>query len=217
MDWFSWLSKTHIQPPFIQEYALVLSHNQLEEDDIPYFNHEFLQSMGISIAKHRLEILKLARKSSGSHPMAKLLAAIKKTKRILARYVRTWMHLKDSAMARVKRRSYSSRWKVAMVKRSNRLTVMNKLGPATLLITNGYQPVVGSSGAKVNSFSGSLVYELQQGESKEDGEYTENLYSDDEDNRDGGSCGGGGGGGYWPGTSVEEIKWDAMFQDLKPT
>ncbi|XP_076923802.1 uncharacterized protein LOC143586048 [Bidens hawaiensis] len=168
MDWFSWLSKSHIQPPFIHEYALVLSHKQLEEDDIPYFNHKFLQSMGISIAKHRLEILKLARKSSGSHPIAKL--------------------------------------------------VMNKLGPATLLITNGYQPVVGSGGAKVKSFSGSLVYDLRQGESMEDGgEYTENLFSDGDDDGDGGSCGGGGGGGYWSGTSVEEIKWDAMFQDLKPT
>ncbi|XP_076948295.1 uncharacterized protein LOC143620488 [Bidens hawaiensis] len=214
MDWFSWFSKSGIQPPFIHEYALVFSHNQLEEDDIPYFNHEFLQSMGISIAKHRLEILKLARKSSGSHLMAKLCAAIKKTKRILARYVRTWRHRNDSAVVRVKRRSYSSRWKVAMVKRSNRL-VMNKLGPATLLITNGYRPVEGSGGAIVNSFSGSLVYDLRPGESKEDGgEYTEILCSDDEDDGDGGSCGGG---GYWSGTCVEGIKWDAMFQDLHPT
>ncbi|KAF5796502.1 putative sterile alpha motif domain-containing protein [Helianthus annuus] len=215
MDWFSWLSKSNLEPPFIHEYAIAFSQNQLEEDDIAYLNHEFLQSMGISIAKHRLEILKLARKSSGSHPMAKLIAAIKKSKRTLARYVRTWIHRNDSAMVMVKTRSYSTRWKAAMVKRSNRL-VMNKR-PATLLITNGYRPVVGYGGDKVNSLGGSLVYDLRHDESKEDsGEYGENLFSDDEDG--GGYRGrGGGGGGYWFGRSVEEIKWDAMFQNLKPT
>ncbi|KAJ0539801.1 hypothetical protein HanHA300_Chr08g0290601 [Helianthus annuus] len=93
--------------------------------------------------------------------------------------------------------------------------VMNKR-PATLLITNGYRPVVGYGGDKVNSFGGSLVYDIRHDESKEDsGEYGENLFSDDEDG--GGYRGRGGGGGYWSGRSVEEIKWDAMFQNLKPT
>ncbi|KAK1435665.1 hypothetical protein QVD17_01431 [Tagetes erecta] len=164
--------------------------------------------MGITIAKHRLEILKLARKSSGSHPMAKLVATINKTKRTLARYVRTWVHRDDSrsAMVVVKTsRSYSSRWKAAMVKRSNRL-VKNKQAPATtLLITNGYRPVIESSGTNIFTCLD---------ECKEDGvEYRENLYSDDEyDSRDR-----NGGGGYWCGRSVEEVKWDAMFQNLKPT
>ncbi|KAK1407098.1 hypothetical protein QVD17_38709 [Tagetes erecta] len=205
MDWFSWLSKTHLQPSFIHEYAIAFSHNQLEEDDISYFNHEFLQSMGISIAKHRLEILKLARKSSGSHPMARLIATIKKTKATLAQYVHTLVHRNDSALVMVKRsRSYSSRWKGALVKRSNRL-VMNKQGSGTLLISNGYRPVVRSSSAKVNSFSGSLVYDFRQDEGKED---DGGKYSDDEveDN-----------GEYWSGRGVEEIKWDAMFHNLKPT
>ncbi|KAI3686286.1 hypothetical protein L1987_79960 [Smallanthus sonchifolius] len=216
MDWFSWLSKTQLEPPFIHEYSIAFSHNQLEEDDISYFNHEFLQSMGISIAKHRLEILKLARKSYGSHPMARLIATVKKTKRTLARYVHTWVHRNDSAMVVVKRsRSYSSRWKEALVKRSNRM-VRNKQGSATLLITSGYRPAVRSGGAKVNSFSGSLVYDLRHDESKENGgKYRDNLYSDDE--VDGGYGGRDDGGEYWSGEGVEEIKWDAMFQNLKPT
>ncbi|KAD4385952.1 hypothetical protein R6Q59_009749 [Mikania micrantha] len=221
MDWFSWLSKTHLEPLFIHEYAVAFSHNQLEEDDISYFNHEFLQSMGISIAKHRLEILKLARKSSGLHPMARLMATVKKTKSTLARYVHTWVHRNDSAMVRVQRRSYSSRWKESLVKRSANRLVKNKQGSATLLITNGYRPVVRSGGAKVNSFSGSLVHDLRHDESKEEdgGNYRDNLYSDDEDGGGygGGDGRGGGVGEYWSGGGVEEIKWDAMFQNLKPT
>lgn len=62
MDWYSWLSKTGMEPTLIYAYSLTLSHNELEEDDKAHFNHEFLQSMGISIAKHRLHILKHARK-----------------------------------------------------------------------------------------------------------------------------------------------------------
>ncbi|KAM0010799.1 putative sterile alpha motif domain-containing protein [Helianthus debilis subsp. tardiflorus] len=221
MDWFSWLSKTHLDPPFIHEYAVAFSHNQLEEDDISYFNHEFLQSMGISIAKHRLEILKLARKSSGLHPMARLIATVKKTKRALAQHVHTWLHRNDSALVLVKKRSYSSRWKGALVKRSNRL-VMSKQGSGTLLISNGYRPVVRAGSAKVNSFSGSLVYDHRHDESKEDdGKYRDNVYSDDEVNGGYGDGDGGSDGGdeYWAGCGGvdQEIKWDAMFQNLKPT
>nr|XP_043607583.1 uncharacterized protein LOC122579466 [Erigeron canadensis] len=214
MDWFSWLSKTHLEPPYINEYAKTFSNNQLEEEDISYFNHEFLQSMGISIAKHRLEILKLSKKSSStSHPMAKLMLVFKKTKRTLANLVRTWVHRNDSAMVMVKRRTYSSRWKGAMVKRSNRL-VMNKQWSGTLLLTNGYRPVVKSNngGAKVNSFSSPLVYDIQHDEKKENGnEYKEeDLYSDYEDGNDGDE--------YWStNKGGEDIKWDAMFQNLKPT
>ncbi|KAI3504480.1 hypothetical protein L1887_25983 [Cichorium endivia] len=209
MDWFSWLSKTHLQPPFIHEYAEAFSHNQLGEDDIAYFNHEFLQSMGITIAKHRLEILKLAKGSSGSHPMTKLMSAFKKTRRTLASYFQTWMHRNDSAMVRVKRRSYSSRWKDAMAKRSNRL-VTNKQGSTTLLITNGYRPMVKSGGARVNSFSSPLVYDLHYDQGNANGGDNEgNSFTDDEDDGDT--------GGYWSGRGVEEIKWDAMFQNLKPT
>ncbi|KAL2327411.1 hypothetical protein Fmac_020838 [Flemingia macrophylla] len=62
MDWFSWLSRTTLEPSLIYEYGLAFARNELQLEDATYFNHEFLQSMGISIAKHRLEILKLAKK-----------------------------------------------------------------------------------------------------------------------------------------------------------
>ncbi|PWA83514.1 Sterile alpha motif/pointed domain-containing protein [Artemisia annua] len=117
IDWFSWLAKTGLDPSLIYEYGMSFSRNELEEDDIAYFNHEFLQSMGISIAKHRLEILKLARKtkgsSNGSPPMSKLIFAIKKTKRTLLKYIQTLVHRDESALVLVQK-SYGSRWKDAI-------------------------------------------------------------------------------------------------------
>ncbi|CAJ1944704.1 unnamed protein product [Sphenostylis stenocarpa] len=65
MDWFSWLSRTTLEPSLIYDYGLTFARNELQLEDACYFNHEFLQSMGISIAKHRLEILKLVKKEGG--------------------------------------------------------------------------------------------------------------------------------------------------------
>ncbi|KAH1042218.1 hypothetical protein AAZX31_09G086300 [Glycine max] len=65
MDWFSWLSRTSLEPSLIYEYGLAFARNELQLEDAIYFNHEFLQSMGVSIAKHRLEIIKLAKKEVG--------------------------------------------------------------------------------------------------------------------------------------------------------
>lgn len=193
MDWLSWLSKTGLEPSLVYEYGLSFSHNELEEDDIAYFNHEFLQSMGISIAKHRLEILKLARKERGParprprpRPMSRILVAIKRTKRCLVKYIRTWVHREDSALVLVPRRSYMS----SMVKRNKKLMVAKQ---GRLLLTNG------SPRPRVNSFSSPMVYDLGSDEKMED--------DDDEDEDD---------GYYWRG-GVEEIRWDAMFQNLKPT
>jgi len=190
MDWFSWLSKTSLEPSLVYEYGLAFSHNELEEDDIVYFNHEFLQSMGISIAKHRLEILKLGRKEKGgsSHSISRLIVAIKRTKRCLARCIRTWGRCEDKALVVVPRRSYSSRWKGAMMKRNKRLLVAKE---GTLLLTNGSPMDI--SGPRVYSFSSPLVHDYREDE-KGDGD----------------------GDGYWS-TGVEETRWDSMFQDLKPT
>ncbi|KAJ6331940.1 hypothetical protein OIU76_010340 [Salix suchowensis] len=68
MDWFSWLSRSGLDPSLIYEYGLAFARNELQAEDLAYFDHEFLLSMGISIAKHRLEILKLARKDAGGGP-----------------------------------------------------------------------------------------------------------------------------------------------------
>ncbi|XP_050382846.1 uncharacterized protein LOC126799648 [Argentina anserina] len=207
MDWFSWLSKTGLEPSPVYEYGLCFAHNELEEEDIVYFNHEFLQSMGISIAKHRLEILKLARKEKGRlasstpRPMTRLIVAIKKTKRCFAEFVRTWTRRSEdsSALALVPRPSkYRARFRGAMMKRSKnkKLGATKQVQGTRLLLTNGTaasSPVVVSGQSYGDGLSSPMVYDLRK---------EEKMDADDE--------------AYWS-TGVEEIKWDTMFQDLKPT
>ncbi|XP_050212746.1 uncharacterized protein LOC126664416 [Mercurialis annua] len=85
MDWFSWLSRTNLESSLVYEYGLAFSRNELQQDDLAYFNHEFLQSMGISVAKHRLEILKLARKEAGA--LSGIRNAINRTKKSIKRCI----------------------------------------------------------------------------------------------------------------------------------
>ncbi|XP_049410305.1 uncharacterized protein LOC125873412 [Solanum stenotomum] len=194
MDWFSWLSKTELEPSLVYEYGLAFAHNELEQDDIAYFNHEFLQSMGISIAKHRLEILKLAKKERGNVPnsMSKFLLVMKRTKKRFSKYFRTWIHRDESALALVSRRSYSSRiWKrTKMMKRNKSAVAPAKQSSrsSTLLLTNG-SPIFMSSSLRMDSFSSAMVHEKMEID-----------------------C-----GDYWGSSVVEEIKWDSMFQNMKPT
>ncbi|KAL9323205.1 hypothetical protein ACSQ67_011258 [Phaseolus vulgaris] len=201
MDWFSWLSKTGLEPSLVYEYGLTFAHNELEEDDMSYFNHEFLQSMGISIAKHRLEILKVARKEKGKSPraVAKLVVAIKRTKRNLANYVRMLMHREEepsSALVVVpplrSRSGLGTRWKIATMKRSKKLVVAKQ---EPLFLTNG-SPTSVPALPVLGGFSSPVVYHFHSDKMDGDGD------GDDGD-------------GYWS-AAVEEIKWDTMFQDLKP-
>jgi hypothetical protein len=75
MDWYAWLSAARLDQAVAYEYALVFSRNELEADDLAYFDHEFLHSMGVSVAKHRLEILKLARRSRRRAALSSRLVA----------------------------------------------------------------------------------------------------------------------------------------------
>ncbi|XP_042492317.1 uncharacterized protein LOC122071910 [Macadamia integrifolia] len=190
MDWFSWLSKTDLEPSLVYEYGLAFAHNELEEEDIIYFNHEFLQSMGISIAKHRLEILKLAKREKGGrlHPVSRLIAAVKKTKRSLSKYIHTWVHRNDSALVVVSKPNYSKRWRGAMLKRNKRVMTMKQ---ERLMLTNGSPMVAGPPPINGSGGKSPVVYQLCNDDKVEDDT-------------------------YWA-SAVQEIRWDAMFQDLKPT
>ncbi|XP_022960905.1 uncharacterized protein LOC111461567 [Cucurbita moschata] len=89
MDWFSWLSRTGLDPLHTYEYGLVFARNGLRPEDIPRFNHDFLQKIGVSIAKHRLEILKLAKCDREEATRKKLLlSAFAKTKNCLRNCLR---------------------------------------------------------------------------------------------------------------------------------
>lgn len=94
MDWCAWLSKTNLDAALIYEYALAFVRNELQEEDLPFFNHDFLQSLGISIAKHRLEILKLCRKDSrrgaaaaANGGLSRLVLVVNKTRKLFARNI----------------------------------------------------------------------------------------------------------------------------------
>ena len=76
MDWYAWLSKAGLTPAATYEYGLLFSENELEPADAPDFDHDLLKSMGVAVAKHRLEILKLARKDAASLSSSSLAARL---------------------------------------------------------------------------------------------------------------------------------------------
>ncbi|OEL36784.1 hypothetical protein BAE44_0002197 [Dichanthelium oligosanthes] len=78
MDWYAWLCRAGLHPDVALDYALLFARNELGAADVRHLDHEFLASMGVAVAKHRLEILKLARKesSSSSHGGRAVAAAI---------------------------------------------------------------------------------------------------------------------------------------------
>ena len=106
LKWEAWLSKSSLGSPIAHQYALLFSENELDEEDAAHFDHDFLLSMGISIAKHRLEILKLARKEwRRRHPppppaTARLLAAASNARRRLARCLHSFGHSVATAVPR---------------------------------------------------------------------------------------------------------------------
>ncbi|XP_039046699.1 uncharacterized protein LOC120186938 [Hibiscus syriacus] len=127
MDWYSWLSKTGLEPSLVYKYALAFSGNELQIEDLPHVNHEFLQSMGISVAKHRLEILKLARKEVREAPngLSKLILAIVKTRKCFNKYVNRLVHHETTKAAlplpAPEPVSYKDKWREALSKRNKEM------------------------------------------------------------------------------------------------
>ncbi|EOA35759.1 hypothetical protein CARUB_v10020992mg [Capsella rubella] len=189
MDWFSWLSRTNLEASLIYEYGLSFSNNELEYEDVAYFNHEFLLSMGISIAKHRLEILKLARRDRKPSPLtarsiSRVLIAIKKTGRCFSDYVRAWIRREESsrALVLVSSSSGNGRWKKGALLKRKKTSVMPSYvyggKEERLLLTNGTPPPPPPPPCMLD-------------------------------------CGDD---AYWGNKDVDDIiKWDSMFHNLKPT
>lgn len=214
MDWFSWLSKTSLDPSTAYDYALTFAHNELEEEDIAHFNHEFLQSMGISLAKHRLEILKHARKDKtrSLRPMLWLLIAVQRAKNYVAKHIRVRVGQDSSAltMIPVPQTSKSSRWKAALLKRNRKLIQTTKQGKPVLLasgtssnippVVAGQQILMLTNGSPLESDSSSTS--SSDTDVQEFHFHNENLNSSD--------------GDFWS-NGIEELKWETMFRNLKPT
>ncbi|WOK99841.1 hypothetical protein Cni_G08553 [Canna indica] len=202
MDWYSWLSKSHLDPSLACEYAVLFANNELEEEDVAYFDHGFLQSMGIAIAKHRLEILKLAKQASRSTlaspplPVAKLVAVIRKSKNCLAKYIRGLARGSATAPA-ILVLPKSEPWRGgATMRRKTKLALLKQ---GRLMITDGGVRVAQLPPPPPRSHSASPM--IGSWHDKANGGGEDDHEVDDE---------------YWE-TAVDAMKWDAMFQNLKPT
>ncbi|EEC80125.1 hypothetical protein OsI_21893 [Oryza sativa Indica Group] len=78
MDWYAWLCRAGLHPDVAFEYARLFARNELAADDLRHLDHGLLATMGVPIAKHRLEILKLARRESPpSSSSSSSLAAVR--------------------------------------------------------------------------------------------------------------------------------------------
>ncbi|KAI3463436.1 hypothetical protein Pfo_020099 [Paulownia fortunei] len=230
MDWFAWLSKTDLDPSLVYEYALTFTHNELVEDDIAHFGHEFLQSMGITIAKHRLEILKLAREKKGRsiHPVLWFMFAVKQTKNYLAKHIQALVHRENSALSLRPKRNHSLRWKVAMLQRNKRLSLRAPSakpewpmirsdsprfvsGHRMLMLTNGSPMADSQSSGSTQSSSWA-----ESEANAESGHITRDALANPWNSSFSRTTVHSLEGEHWS-SSTEEIKWDSMFQNLKPT
>lgn len=122
MDWFAWLSKTGLEPSLVYDYGIIFARNELQLEDVACFNHEFLLSMGISVAKHRLEILKLAKKESegGFRSISRLGLALIKTKKCFSKYF-TRLVFQENDMSSSPRHDqpekYQEHWRGALLRK----------------------------------------------------------------------------------------------------
>uniref|UniRef100_A0A0D9WSK4 SAM domain-containing protein n=1 Tax=Leersia perrieri TaxID=77586 RepID=A0A0D9WSK4_9ORYZ len=230
MDWYAWLAKTGLAPAVAYEYGLLFNENELERSDAALFDHDLLKSMGISLAKHRLQILSLAKKdfsssaagdqadSSASSAYSRL---VRKAGRCIARCARRLVARRGGEGRR--RGSSSSVTVVPRICSGDDAVrvgaVQAKTGTAVgrrrsvkkmvLMITDG-GVADAAAAARGGRFSGPQKASLMFHDVyDEDADADEEQCGDDGEEEEEERCSDGGGGG--------EIKWDSMFQDLKPT
>ncbi|PIN03593.1 hypothetical protein CDL12_23881 [Handroanthus impetiginosus] len=155
------------------------------------------------------------------HPILWLILAIKQTKNYLTNHIQTLVHRENQPLSLVPKRSHSLRWKVAMSQRNKRLRAPSakpewpvqrdgspglKSGPRTLMLTNGSPLADSQSSGSTSSWLESEVNaessHITRANPWSSGFASTMVHSLD--------------GEYWL-SSTEDIKWDSMFQNLKPT
>jgi hypothetical protein len=109
MDWYAWLCKAALDPDLALEYALLFARNELGAADIRHLDHEFLASMGVAVAKHRLEILKLARRETSAAAGKAVAAAITALPRRATRLLAAAVHRSARSVLGSLRSSSTSR------------------------------------------------------------------------------------------------------------
>ncbi|XP_051203342.1 uncharacterized protein [Lolium perenne] len=228
MDWYAWLSKAGLTPAATYEYGLLFSENELEPADAPDFDHDLLKSMGVAVAKHRLEILKLARKDAAAAASANSLSSsvtarlARKAGKCIARCARRLAGGGGKASTSVVPRICSSgRASTTVVPRicsgSDDVVVragalrQRKRGVKKMVLMITDSGVATGAGGRVRFSSGSSQ--------KASLMFHDCAYEEDEEEEDasGGEEEQSSDGGAAAATGRGEIKWDCMFQDLKPT
>ncbi|KAG2609822.1 hypothetical protein PVAP13_4KG090200 [Panicum virgatum] len=169
MDWYAWLCRAGLHPDVALEYALLFARNELGAGDVRHLDHEVLASMGVAVAKHRIEILKLARRESSSSSGAAL----------------PWRATRLLAAA-VRRSARSA---------LGRLRASAPPLPLPMVLAQVSSPVV------LTSSCAATVKALPAPPDPGHGHGGEESDGDGEEEMDGG----------------EEMRWESMFQDLKPT
>ncbi|CAD6337466.1 unnamed protein product [Miscanthus lutarioriparius] len=246
MDWYAWLCRAGLHPDVAFEYALLFARNELGAADVRHLDHEFLLSMGVAVAKHRLEILKLARKdpssSSSSHGgRATAMAAItvvlpwRATRLLAAAVHRSARSALGRLRASVSHSRGRDRDRAAAVLATPRLLPLlrhrggrvahsswSKIASPVAVRGGGKLPHVGKPVLLTNSYAdkwrgngGAAVRTLPAPA----GSIAACLMSTDVCSCDEDEEGDGSGSDVEVVVDVggEEMRWESMFQDLKPT
>lgn len=196
----------------------MFTRNELEGDDVAYLDHEFLKSMGISIAKHRLEILKLAMKAkkksrggvlggggsmtttTAQHMHKLLTTTLKRTKSCISKYMHILVHpnRRDSSSIVIARGDRRRGTEGALKRRDRKMVVVQQ---GRLMFTNGGVKVSSSCPSPLSRGATTpLMVSSCHCKSGDQGD-------DDDDDDD----------GYRGSNDGVTFKWDSMFKDLKPT
>ncbi|CAM0913068.1 unnamed protein product [Alopecurus aequalis] len=113
MDWYEWLSRAGLREDLAAEYAALFERNELGAADLRHLDHAFLATMGVAVAKHRLEILKFARKESSASSSSSIAVLPWRASRLLAaaahRSVRSMTECLRSAARRDRRAAVAPR------------------------------------------------------------------------------------------------------------
>ncbi|KAL1822730.1 hypothetical protein DCAR_0310570 [Daucus carota subsp. sativus] len=153
MDWYSWLSETALDPLHTYKYGRLFTNNQLRAEDVIRFDHDFLQSLGISVAKHRLEILKLRdKKVEKDSRKLSIALAIRKTKSLLGKY---WTRPRMALLEQLK--PWTSQWRKKDARVYDNKRRIMKSGPMER--TNGDTCVLKN---KSGSKSGPVDWKVQE-------------------------------------------------------
>ncbi|KAF0904970.1 hypothetical protein E2562_039214 [Oryza meyeriana var. granulata] len=213
MDWYAWLSRAGLHPDVASEYARLFARHELGAADLGHLDHDFLATMGIAIAKHRLEILKLARREKSPSSVAAVLpwratrllaAAVRRSALSLAERLRT-VPRRDKAALAIAPRQPPPLWKAPRATPSSSAARRGGTRKMALLRHLSKPMLTNYRGSKRKTTNTMTAYKAAPAAAAITRCFanpdTYSGYSDDEDDAYDG----------------EDMRWEFMFQDLKPT